>query len=401
MESIAAADARLLVIAEMALAVLLLIGAGLTMRSFTNLTRIDAGFDARNVMTMRLSVPEAKYATVDAVSHFYRDLGDAVRQLPGVRAAGFTRLLPLASEMGDAGLRIQGKPVPTGQPGRQADWQAVSPGYFEAMRIRLVSGRFFDQRDGRDGQPVIIVNQELAKEYFPGENPVGQEIQVGRDTIWRTVVAVVGDVHHNGLIGAPKRGWYLPQEQWASAYGDPRRAMTLVIRTAGDPRSVAGPVQRIVRGMDADLPLTQITSMSDVLASATQEQRFTMALMVAFAALALVLAAVGIYGVISYSVSRRTREIGIRLALGADVRAVRTLVLRQGMLPALIGIGAGVAAAAVLTRYLGALLYGVAPIDAVTFMSIPVILLLVAAGSVLVPAARASHVEPVEALRAE
>jgi len=303
--------------------------------------------------------------------------------------------------MGDAGLRIQRKPIPAGQPGRQADWQAVSPGYFEAMKIRLVNGRFFDQRDAAAGQPVIIVNQELAKEYFPGENPVGQGIQVGRDTIWRTVVGVVGDVHHNGLFGVPKRGWYLPQEQWASAYGNPRRAMTLVIRTTGDPRATVAPVERIVRGMDADLPLADVTAMTDVLGSATQEQRFTMALMAAFAALALVLAAVGVYGVISYSVSQRTREIGIRLALGADVRGVRALVLRQGMLPAAIGVIGGLVAAAMLTRFLTTLLFGVAPIDGVTFAVIPLLLLLVAAGSVFIPAARASRVEPVEALRAE
>ena len=288
-----------LVIAEMALAVMLLIGAGLTVRSFANLTRIDAGFDAHGVMTMRLSLPSARYATVEAANNFYRNLGDAVRQLPGVRAAGFARLLPLATEMGDAGLRIQGKPIPAGQPGRQADWQAVSPGYFEAMRIRRISGRLFNQGDNANGQPVIIINQELAKEYFPGENPIGQGIQVGRDTVWRSVVGVVGDVHHNGLLGLPKRGWYLPQEQWANAYGNPRRAMTLVIRTTGDPRQVVVPVQHLVRGMDADLPVTDINSMSDVLASATQEQRFTMAVMAVFAALALVLAAVGIYGVIS------------------------------------------------------------------------------------------------------
>jgi predicted permease len=390
-----------LVIAEMALAVMLLIGAGLTVRSFANLSRIDPGFDARNVMTMRLSLPEAKYATIAAANNFFRNLGEAVRQVPGVRAAGFARLLPLASEMGDAGLRIQGRPIPSGQPGRQADWQAVSPGYFETMKIRLVSGRFFDQRDGANGQPVIIVNQELAKEYFPSENAVGQGIQVGRDTIWRTVIGIVGDVHHNGLLGLPKRGWYLPEEQWANAYGNPRRAMTLVIRAAGDPRAMVAPVQRIVHGMDADLPLTEVGSMADVLASATQEQRFTMALMVAFAALALVLAGVGIYGVISYSVSQRTREIGIRLALGADAHNVRDLVLRQGMLPAGIGVAVGSAAAAALTRFLAALLYGVAPIDAVTFTSIPLVLLLVAAGSVLIPAARASRVEPVAALRAD
>ena len=389
----------LLVIAEMALAALLLIGAGLTVRSFANLSRIDPGFDADNVMTLRLALPAATYTTPESANNFYHDLGDEVRQLPGVRSAGFARLLPLATEMGDAGLRIRGKPIPAGQPGRQADWQAVSPGYFESMRIRLIGGRYFDRRDVADGQPVIIVNQELAKEYFPGEDPLGQGIQVGRDTVWRTVVGVVGDVHHNGLLGPPKRGWYLPQDQWASAWGNPRRAMTLVVRTAGNPRVVVAPIAGIVRRLDADLPLTEVRPMSDVLASATQEQRFTMALMGVFAALALVLAGVGIYGVISYTVSQRTREIGIRLALGANGAAVRRLVVRQGMAPAAIGVATGLALAAGLTRFLAAILYGVAAIDPATFIVIPLVLLLVAAASVFLPALRASRVEPVEALR--
>jgi putative ABC transport system permease protein len=390
-----------LVVAEMALAVLLLIGAGLTIRSFVNLTRINAGFDAGNVFTTRLSLPAAKYATIESANGFYRTLGDAVRQLPGVRAAGFVRLLPLADEMGDSGMRIKGKPLAANEPGRQADWQAVSPGYFEAMKIRLVKGRLFDQRDVAAGQPVIAITEQLAKEYFPGEDPIGQGIQVGRDTVWRTVIAVMGDVHHNGLVAPPKRGFYLPQEQWATAFGLPRRSMTLVVRTAGDPRAVLEPVRAIVHGMDADLPLTQVTTMSDVLAGATQEQRFTMGLMAAFAALALVLASVGIYGVISYSVSQRTREIGIRIALGADARGVRALVMRQGMMPAALGIALGLVSALGVTRFLGTILYGVAPVDAATFTVIPVVLLVVAAGSVLIPAVRAARVEPVEALREE
>jgi putative ABC transport system permease protein len=391
----------LLVVAEMAFAVLLLIGAGLTIRSFANLSKIDAGFDVSNLLTTRLSLPSSKYPTIESANNFFRNLGDAVRQVPGVRAAGFIRLLPLEDDMGDAGIRIKGKPIPPNEPGRQADWQAASPGYFEAMKIKLVKGRFFDQRDSYDGQPVIAINEALAKEYFPGEDPIGQGIQAGLDTAWRTVIAVVADVRHNGLISPPKRGFYLPEDQWPKAFQNPRRAMTLVVRTAGDPRETLAPVERIVHAADADLPLTQVFTMSDVLAAATQEQRFTMALMALFATLALVLASVGIYGVISYSVSQRTKEIGIRIALGADVRSVRTLVLRQGMVPALAGVGVGLVTAAALSRFLVTLLYGVAPIDAATFTIIPLVLLTVAAGSVFIPAARAARVEPVEALRAE
>ena len=390
-----------LVVCEMAFAVLLLVGAGLTIRTFINLMRIDPGFDSRNVLTLHLSLPAAKYNTVENANAFFRTLGDEVRKLPGVQAAGFARLLPLATEMGDAGLRIQSKPLAPNAPGRQADWQAVTPGYFEAMKIPLAAGRYFDAHDDLNGEQVIILNRELVKEYFPGEDPLGQLIQVGQDSAWRRVVGVVGDVHHNGLLGNLKRGWYIPQDQWSRAYGFPRRSAYLVIRTAGDPGALVGPVAGLIRGLDADLPATDIRPLADVLAAATQEQRFTMGLMAAFALLALTLAAVGIYGVISYGVSQRTREIGIRLALGSDVRGVRDLVLRQGMRPAYLGIGVGLAGAAFLARFLKAILYGVAPLDWLTFLAVPLVLLAVAVVAVLIPATRASRVTPVEALRME
>ncbi|MFI5235103.1 MAG: ABC transporter permease [Gemmatimonadales bacterium] len=392
----------LLVVAEMALAVLLVIGAGLTIKSFRNLQQIDPGFDAHNVLTLRLSLPAARYGTVESVNGFYTRLGDEVRQMPRVNAAGFARLLPLASEMGDAGMMIEGKPTPSDQPGRSADWQVVTPGYFEAMKMRLVRGRFFNTTDSPDGAPVIAINETLAHEYFPGEDPLGHRIRMGDPTQpWRTIVGVVGDAHHNSLTTPVKRSWYLPHDQWGNLFGAPRRAMTLVVRTTGDPRALLPPITQAVHQLDPDLPLTQIATMSDVLAGATQEQRFTMALMAGFALLALVLAAVGIYGVIAYVVGQRTREIGIRLALGADAGAVRLLVLRQAIAPALTGIGVGLAAALFLTRYLRSLLYGVAPVDAATFAAIPVLLLLVATGSVLIPAIRASRVAPMEALRVE
>ncbi|HEU5218949.1 MAG TPA: ABC transporter permease [Gemmatimonadales bacterium] len=394
----------LLVIAEMALAVLLVIGAGLTIRSFRNLQRVDPGFEGRNVLTFRLTLPTTRYADAQAVEGFYQNLGDQVRLLPGVRAAGFVRVLPLAAEIGDAGLQIEDKPTPPNEPGRSADWQAVSPGFFEAMGMRLSSGRFFDGTDQSGGNPVVIINQTLAREYFPGEDPLGKRLRIfgGNQQPWRTIVGVVGDYHHNGLLTPVKRAWFVPQNQWSlSTGGQPRRSMTMAIRSRTDPRLLLGPVRSMVTKMDPDLPLTQVTTMDAVLSAATQEQRFTMALMAGFALLALVLAAVGIYGVISYSVSQRTREIGIRLALGADVGTVRTLVLRQGMTPAVAGIGLGLGLAILLTRYLRTLLYGVAPLDPLTFATIPLLLMVVAVGSVLIPAARASRVAPVEALRGE
>jgi predicted permease len=392
----------MLIVVETALAVLLVIAAGLTIRSFRNLLDIDPGFDSRNVLTLRLSLPASAYPETDDVTAFYQTLREEVKVLGGVREAGLVRLLPLASEIGDAGMVIEGRPTPPNQPGRSADWQAVTPGYFEAMRIRLVRGRFFDATDTPDGAPVIAINETLAREYFPGEDPVGQRIRVGGQTRpFRTVVAVVGDVHHNSLTSPVKRAWFVPHNQWATVFGNPRRAMTLVLRTDGDPIQLLRPVEQLVHRLDPNLTLSQISTLEAVLASATREQRFTMALMTGFALLALALAAVGIYGVVSYSVSRRTREIGIRLALGADVARVRALVLFQGIWPALAGATTGLIAAAILTRYLETLLYGVEPLDPVTFATIPLLMLAVAACSVLIPAARASRVEPVEALRAE
>ncbi|HEY2824307.1 MAG TPA: ABC transporter permease [Gemmatimonadales bacterium] len=391
-----------LVVAETTFAAMLLIGAGLTIRSFIELSHIDLGFDSRNVLTMQFSIPATKYPTVESANAFYHQLGDEVRHIPGVTAAGFARLVPLETEMGDAGLRIQSKPLAPGEPGRQADWQAVSPGYFEAMRVPLIGGRYFDPRDDLNGEQVIIVNAELVKEYFPGESPLGQLIKVGPDSApWRRVVGVVGDVHHNGVLGAVKRGWYIPQDQWSRSYGRPRRAAYLVVRASGNVGVLAAPILGLVRDLDPDLPATDIQPMSAVVAAATQEQRFTMMLMGAFALLALTLAAVGLYGVISYIVSQRTREIGIRLALGSDVGSVRWLVLRQGMQPALLGVALGLGAAIVLARSLRSVLYGVAPLDGVTFLVAPIVLIVVAAAAVLIPAVRASRVAPIEALQAD
>ena len=392
----------LLVVSEMALAVLLVIGAGLTVRSFINLQNIDPGFDARNVLTLRVSLPAQRYQTVESVVGFYQQLADQVRNLHGVRSAGLVRQLPLATEIGDAGMAIEGRPTPPGEPGRSADWQVVTPGYFEAMGERLITGRFFDARDTPDGLPVMAINQTLAREYFGDVDPLGQRIRVGGpDDPFRTIVGVIGDVHHNGLTAPVKRKWFVPHNQWGNMFGNPRRAMTLVARTTSDPRLLLAPLSTILRQMDPDLPITQVTTLGEVLAVATQEQRFTMVLMAGFALLALVLAAVGIYGVISYAVSQRTREVGIRLALGAERSTVLKLILRQGLTPAIAGIGAGLVIAMLLTRYLGTLLYGVAPLDLVTFTTIPALLFVVATASVCIPAMRASRVAPVEALRTE
>jgi putative ABC transport system permease protein len=392
----------LLVASEMALAVMLVIGAGLMVKSFRNLVNVDPGFDAGNALTLRLALPETGYPHTADLVRFYQELQSEVRRLPGVQAAGFVRALPLADDMGDAGMLIEGRPNTEGQAGFSADWQVVTPGYFEAQGMRLIKGRSFDQTDTPDGLQVIAINQTLADQYFPGEEPLGKRIQLGGpNTPWRTIVGVVADTRHHGLTGPIKREWFVPHNQLANSWGSTRRSMTLIARTTADPIGLLRPISRLVAAKDPNLPISRIATMNEILASAVREQRFTTGLMAGFALLALTLATIGVYAVISYSVSQRTREIGIRLALGADGGLVRRLVVRQGMSPALLGIGLGLASAAGLSRFLGSLLYGVKPIDPATFLLIPLCLLAVALGASLVPAHRATQVDPISALREE
>ena len=391
-----------LVAAEMAGAVMLVIGAGLTFRSFRNLSRLDPGFNIRNALTLRVALPEMSYpATADRI-RFFQELGDEVRSLPQVTAAGFVRVLPIAAEIGDAGMMIEGRPMPPGEASRSADWQVVTAGYFEAMGIRLVRGRFFDRTDTPDGLQVIAINETLAAQYFPGEDPLGKRIRVGApDSPWRTVVGVVGDTRHNGLTNPVKRAWFIPHNQFAKSWGSTRPAMTLVARTTGDPRGILKTVERLIANRDRNLPVTEVATLEDVLGTAVTEQRFTATLMAGLAFLTLALAAIGIYGVMSYSVTRRSQEIGVRLALGAEPRRVRRMVIGEGMVPAVLGIGVGVVGSVGLSRFLGGILYGVSPLDPLTFVTIPLLLCAVALGSALGPARRATRVDPVVALRRE
>ncbi|MFN8653994.1 MAG: ABC transporter permease [Gemmatimonadales bacterium] len=393
----------LLVAAEMGLAIMLVIGAALLVRSFRNLASTDPGFDAGKALTVKLSLPASKYPATADVVRFYEELRHDVAALPGVTAAGLVRVLPLAEDIGDAGMMIEGKAPPDGNGGWSADWQVVSPGLFEALGMRLVKGRFFDDRDTPDGLQVIAVNQAVVDQYFaPGEDPIGRRIRIGGpDRPWRTIVAVLGDTRHHGLTGPIKRTWFVPHAQFANSWGSARRTMTLVLRTGADPMRQLAPVTRAIAARDPDLPLARVMTMDEVLAGAVQGQRFTMTLMAGFALLALFLSALGVYAVIAYSVSQRTREIGIRLALGADGALVRRMIVGQGLRPALIGVTLGLVAAAALSRFLAALLYGVTPLDPATYLSVPVLLLVVAVLSSAAPALRATRVDPALALREE
>lgn len=393
----------LLVAAEVALAVVLVIGAGLLIRSLGQLGRIDLGFTPEQMLTMRVAVPTARYDTPERVVGFYRSLLESVRALPGVERAGVVRALPLATTIGDWGLDVEGYEE---TPGRNAkgDWQIVSDGAFEAMGMRLVRGRWFISSDTSDGQPVAVVNETLAKTYWPDGNAVGGRIRIGSDEErpWANVVGIVADERHNGVTGIVKEKFYIPHSQWhVVSPGNLIRNVFLVVRTTGDPMAVAGPVRAAVRELDPNLPVASVRLMSQVVSAALATPRLTGFLLVTFAAIALALAAVGIYGVLAYMVSQRTHEIGIRLAIGADRQQVLGLVLRQGLVLGGLGIAVGLAAALAVTRLMESLLYDVRARDPLTFIAVPAALALVTLLASALPALRATRVSPVTALRME
>ena len=393
----------ILVVVEVSLAIVLVIGAGLMIRSLSELGRIDLGFKPDHVLTLRVSVPQTRYDTPEKTIDFYRTLNERVRALPGVQSAGFMRVLPLATTIGDFGVDVEGFEE---SPGRNAkgDWQIATEGSFEAMGSRLMRGRWFNTADTIQSQPIAVINETMARTYWKNpEDAVGGRIRIGNmRNPWLTVVGMVADERHNGVTSVVKEKFYVPHTQWHIATGNnPIRGGFLVVRTTGDPKAVAGPVRAAIREMDGNLPVANIRPMSEVVSTSLATPRLTGFLLGTFAAIALTLAAVGIYGVLSYLVSRRTHEIGIRLAVGADRMQVMTMVLRQGLTLAGIGIGAGLIAAFVLTRLMQSLLYQVQPTDPITFVAVSAVLIVVAMIASALPAFRATRVSPLIALRTE
>ena len=388
---------------QMALAVLLLLGAGLMLRTLDALMRIDLGFQPEHVLTVQLRPPEATYAKPESVVALYRALLDRVRGLPGVRAAGLVRSLPLAASIGDWGLDVEGF-VETPGNNAKGDWQVVSDGAFEALGERLLRGRTLLPTDTAEAQPVALVNETLARTYWPGQDPIGKRLRMGSSTKrpWMTVVGLVKDVRHNGVTASIKEKFYVPYAQFPIARdGDAARGMTLVVRVASDPMRLVNPIRAEVRRLDPRLPVANVRPMTDVVDASMATPRLTGSLLSIFAGLALVLAAIGVAGVLAYLVSRRRREIGIRMALGASRANVLGLVVRRGLAYAGAGIGAGIVAALFLTRLMEGLLFGVAPRDPMTFLLVSAILLVIAAAASLIPALRAARVDPLEALRAD
>jgi putative ABC transport system permease protein len=395
---------NLLVVAEVSLAVVLVIGAGLMVRSLSALGRIDLGFNPEQVLTMRVSVPATRYDTPEKVIEFYRLLNERVRAIAGVQSAGFVRVLPLATTIGDYGLDIEGFQESPGV-NAKGDWQIVTDGAFEAMGMHLMRGRWFVASDTRQSQAVAVINETMARTYWKNpEDSIGGQIRVGSGMgrPYLTVVGMVADERHNGVTGAVKEKFYVPHSQWHIATaGSIIRGGFLVIRTAGDPMGVAGPVRDQIRAMDPNLPVANIRPMTEVVSTALATPRLTGFLMGTFAAIALTLAAVGIYGVLSYLVARRTHEIGIRLAVGADRTQVLALVLKQGLTLAAGGIVVGVVAALLLTRLMQSLLYEVGPGDPWTFVTVSLALIGVSLLAAALPAFRATRVSPLIALRTE
>jgi predicted permease len=391
-----------LVVTEVALAVILVVGAGLMMRSLSALNRIDLGFNPRSALTLRLAVPIARYDTPERVVSFYRNLLDRVRAVPGVQAAGVVRVLPLATTIGDFGLDVEGYEEPPDN-GAKGDWQIVSDGAFEAMGTRLVRGRWFTPADTTETLPVAVVNETLARQYFKDGQAVGGRLRVGRMTNpWVVVVGIVADERHNGVTGLVKGKFYIPHSQWhVVTGGNLVRNAFIVIRTTGDPMALAGPVRAEVRGLDPTVPVANVRPMTEVVAAALATPRLTGFLLGTFAAIALVLAAVGIYGVLAYLVSRRTHEIGIRLAIGADRSQVLRLILGHGLRLTAAGLMMGLAGAFALARLMQSVLYDVRPTDPATYAAVILVLVGAAMLASLLPALRAVRVDPVTALRSE
>ena len=391
-----------LVTAEIALAVVLVAGAGLMIRTVRSLLTIDPGFRADGVLTMRLTTPTLWYTDSIRVVAFWDDLQRRVAALPRVEHVGAVRLLPLASEMGDWGLRIDGYTPPPNQ-GAPGDWQIVTPGFFEAMGLRVREGRTLGQGDDMRGPLAMVVNRAFETQYFDGRRALGGRVRInGSDSLHvYTVVGVVDDVHHNTLIGTVKPEFFVTLAQFAVAPGNTRRTMNLVVRTQGDPKALVAPLRAAVRAVDARLAVSDVRTMDDIVNAAIGGQRFAMQTLGLFAIVALVLSAIGIFGIVSQMVASRAHELGIRAALGATPRQLTALGLGAGLRQVLVGLALGIGAALLLTRALASMLHGVKPTDPLTFATVAVVTGAAAVAASVLPALRAGRVDPNVALRAD
>jgi predicted permease len=385
-----------LVVAQTAIGLVLLVGAGLLIRSFVRILNVDPGFDPKHVLTARIGV---SFDRLDHDQHlqFYDQLVGRLSGLPGVQSASAGWPLPMSDSNATISFSIAGRPMAKGDHPSESIG-VVLPGYFATMRIPLLSGRTFGEQDGTKAAPVIVINQAFARKYFPGENPIGKHIQadLGDDVIehpMREVIGVVGDIKRKGLTADADPEYFLPYSQ--AMITNP----FLTIRTSGDPATVENAVRAAVQEMDKSVPVYQVSTLEDYVSKSVAQPRFQTLLLSCFAAIALMLSAIGLYGLLSYMVVQRTLEIGLRMALGAQRADVLRMIVRRGLTLALIGLGAGLAISAMMTRLLSGMLYGIRPSDPITFVAMTAILLLVSLVASSVPAFRAARLDLMETLR--
>jgi putative ABC transport system permease protein len=398
--TITGAGARLrsmLVVAEVSLALILIVGAGLLIKSFWRLRRVDPGFNAASVLSLRLAPPSTVYSGGLRKRAFYRQVIERIESVPGVKAVGGIHLLPMGGSNWNPDLRVEDHPMPPGAALPSVDWRLITPGYFQAMGTPLIRGRWFTESDNENAPAVAIVNETLARKYWPNEDPIGKRIRGGFEgKEWVPIVGVVGDVKEQGLDLPTHLEMYRPYAQATFI-----SSMTLMVRTDSNPTALAAAIRKEVWAVDKDVPVADIQLLSQVVSESLAARRSTMLMLAGFAAVALLLGAVGIYGVVTYSVSQRTHEIGIRMALGAQRNTVLRLVLKTGVKLALIGVTIGLAGAFALTRLMRSLLFQVTPTDAMTFTAVSGLLILIAMLACYVPARRATKVDPLVALRYE
>lgn len=387
---------RLLVVSELALSVVLLIAAGLLIRSFARLQSVAPGFNPKNVLTFELALNGHRYGDRQIVLNTYRQLWNALEQIPGVRAAGGITAPPLSQSFAWTPITVEGRTPLPGEKFVNADARVAGGRYFQAMEIPLRSGRLFNEEDIAGKTPVVIVDEFMAQQLWPGQDAVGKRIHMVESEIpWLNVVGVVGRVKHESLDSDPRIAFYLPQAQF------PSRAMTLVLRSQVDPSALSPAVKKELRSIDPDLPMYSVRTMAERLEESLARRRFSMLLLALFAGFALALATIGVYGVMAYLVSQGTREIGIRMALGATQREILKLVVSQGMTLAGSGLAIGVLAAFLFTRLMRSLLFGINASDPATFGAISLLLTVVALLATYIPAKRAARVDPMLCLRSE